>query len=675
MRNLILLLFGCLSGLWAAQSTASLTYTTATLLASHAVLEPKETLHLMLRLEHKKGWHSYWINPGDSGMPVQFRFEEQEGLTFGEARFPVPERIPTGPLISYGYSDTVRFLIPLKLSPDFSGESLKIAGRFDWLVCEEICVPESTELELELQIGSPSQKIHEAEFQLAESRLPVGSVTSGFFVQKEKLWLKLPSEVEKEQNPFFFSKDEMLTLAAAPQEFRSIGEEKFLVVELMSEPGQEIEGLLKTKEHQGITLKLIPQDPVLAEKPLAAAPSMDFGLALLFAFLGGLLLNLMPCVLPVLSLKALALAQASMKEEKEVRQESLFYGLGILSSFAIFALVLVFLREQGESAGWGFQLQSPVFVAFMALLMIVIGLNLAGFFELPMLFGSAMVRAGRLQGVMEPFATGVLAAFVATPCTGPFMAGAIGWALTRPAFEVLGVFFSLGLGLASPYLVLGFFPASRRFLPRPGAWMETFRQFLAWPMFAAGLWLIWVYNQQKGADESLLLSLLILLSMFFLWLWKLALKHGRIWGRILLLLGVFTVVPGMFWISAPEVSRNSELEWVEFDLKRIEKELAQGRTVFVDATADWCITCKINEKLVLSRPETENYMREHQVVPMMADWTLQDETIRQWLASFGRQGVPLYVVYRPGQEPVVLPQVLTSSLVINALEGTTEAEE
>ncbi len=654
----------------------SLTYTTAALLTDRDAVQPGDSLNLMLRLKHRKGWHSYWLNPGDSGMPVQFSFEEQKGLSFGEARFPVPERIPTGPLVSFGYSDEVRFLIPLRLAKDFQGENLRIAGRFDWLVCEEICVPESAELELNLPLGDSSQLVHREEFSLTESRLPEKEgFESGFFVRDAKLWIRLPSSSLKSEAQFFFPLDEMLLPAAAPQEYKTIGEQGFLVVDLMSEPGEEIEGLLKTGQHQGMELKLVREAPALEARSPSAEPSMDFTLALLFAFLGGLLLNLMPCVLPVLSLKALALAQASMKEEKEVRQESLFYGLGILSSFAIFALALVFLREQGESAGWGFQLQSPAFVAFMALLMILIGLNLAGFFELPMLFGSAMVKAGRLQGAMEPFATGVLAAFVATPCTGPFMAGAIGWALTRPALEVLGVFFSLGLGLASPYLVLGFFPASRRFLPRPGAWMETFRQFLAWPMFAAGLWLIWVYNQQQGADASLLLSLLILLSMFFLWLWKLALKHGRIWGRVLLLLGAFTVVPGIFWISTPHAEKSSDFNWAGFDQGRIAEELAQGRTVFVDATADWCITCKINEKLVLSQPEVENHMRTNQVIPMVADWTLQDETIRQWLGSFGRQGVPLYVVYRPGQEPVVLPQILTTSLVIDALEGKNRMEE
>lgn len=563
----------------ALAAPASAGHVRAELLSSRASAAPGESFAAGLRLRHDPGWHTYWLNPGDSGLPTTLKWRLPPGWTASPFAWPAPERIVVGPLTSFGYGGEL--FLPLTLTaPDKKGPAV-LKARAEWLECADICVPGHAELALRVDVGAsrPGARLPEAPLPV-----PAPGAASGARLEGRAVTLALPG---RHPGAEFFPEDPGFESGRGPVSVGAAGTELSLPLSPGAKAPARLAGVLRRPG----------QPPAAVDLPVEAGG----GLArpLLLAFLGGLLLNLMPCVFPVLSLKVLGLLK------QPGRRHVLAYCLGVVLSFEVLAAGLIAARAAGASLGWGFHLQSAPVVALLALLCVLVGLNLLGVFEV----GTRLMAAG--GGEHGSFMSGVFAVVVAAPCTAPFMGAALGWALTRPAPESLAVFGSLGLGTAAPYAVLASWPALLRRLPRPGAWMEKLKKALSIPMFATALWLLWVL------------------------------------ARLL----------------APAPALGSD--WKPWSSEAVSKGRAEGATVFVDFTASWCLTCQVNERVVLARPEVKAALAKG--VALKADWTNRDAAIAAELARHGRSGVPLYIVYPKGGEAVVLPEILTPGLVLDAL--------
>ncbi len=491
-----------------------------------------------VRLLHDPGWHTYYKEPGDSGLPTQIKWSLPEGFLAGEIQWPVPKKIVVPPLVDFGYEGEAALLVLISPPKKLDRAEVTLAARVSWLECKDVCVPGKADVSVVVPVagtaGAPTAEM-KAFFEGARGRL---EVSGG----------KLPSSVPS--------------------------------------------GHLLPQGGEG---KIF-----MASRSVGISPF----LAILFAFLGGIILNFMPCVLPVLSIKFIGFVETP---RETLRRHGLFYGGGVLLSFLLLAGVLIFLRAGGEKLGWGFQLQSPIFVGVMAGLFLVLGLNLWGVFEV----GTSFTRLGGLltgKSGANAFFSGALAVLVATPCTAPFMGSALGFALTQPAGVSLAIFSSMGTGMALPYVLLSFFPGALRWIPKPGAWMVTLKKGLSLLFFGTCLWLLWVLAiQLKPAGET------------------------------------------------------------SFSPAKVEAFLAEGKTVFVDFTAAWCITCQVNERTTLSTEKVKKALADNHAEFLVADWTNRDPVISQTLEQFGRNGVPLYVLYSPGKDPLVLPTILTPDIVVNAV--------
>lgn len=617
-----------------------------------------------------QGWHIYGQNPGDSGIPTTLNWTLPEGLTAGDIQWPAPERIDTSGIINYGYGEKVILSVPL--TPARDGIDGDLSVQADWLVCKDICIPESATLHAVLPASSP-----QAQMLLDNhaARLPATLDTKTTYrLAGEQVELTLPATLGSEA----------LNASATVQWFpvedgimRNAGDTSFSCpahgpctlrfTRGASEPVDEWHGIFTvqaTPDSEGQSYRLTARrgEDAAAAAPAAAADPLPFILALAFAFLGGLLLNIMPCVLPILSLKALALAKKSGAEQRAARAQGGAYTLGVVLSFLAIAAIMLVLKTAGASIGWGFQLQQPEVIAALALLMLLVALNLLGQFELPVLLGGAQIEQHSLRGA---FFTGALAVAVATPCTAPFMAPAIGATLALGTAQTLLVFSAIGLGMAAPFLLISLWPAARRLLPKPGIWMLRFKQFLAFPMLATGAWLLWVLVQINGTP-----GLQIALSASLLVAWLVWWAHGTPYAlrkTILRLLAALVVVWGVLAQPAPQ-SPNASARGEMFSAERLAALRAEGRPVFVDATAAWCLTCKINERVALENAATKALFAEKNIALLVADWTTRDAAITDYLASFGRNGVPLYAYYPPNGEPVILPQILTPASVQDAIQ-------
>lgn len=567
-------------------------------------------------------WHIYWINPGDAGIATTLEWALPDGLTAGAIEWPAPGRIETGGIINYGYSGQVT--LPVKLIPSKDDVTGEVKVKASWLVCKDSCIPESAELTAMLNGSAEAAKI------IAEARANVPQPFTGkasFDIAKDAVTLTITRD-----NPWDmfdvarFSPVEDGIMANNPLgEVKHVGNElTFTLPRGSSDPIATWHGVLSlTKDGKETTWDVTAKNiaPVAAAEPEAAAetPAMpmpvppSFLPALFLAFLGGLILNIMPCVLPILALKALALSKKAQASRRAALQQGISYTAGVIVSFLVIASAMLALKASGSAIGWGFQLQNTGFVGFLTLIMLLVSANLLGLFELPVLFGEKAtgVDDSKLRG---SFLTGVLAVMVATPCTAPFMATAIGATLSYPTPQALLVFAALGFGMASPFLLISVWPAARRLLPKPGAWMHRFKQLLAIPMLATAAWLIFVLIQLMHPTV-------------------LAASDGR---------------------EAYSPARLSELR-------------NAGTPVLVDATAAWCLSCKVNERVALKPDAMQQFFREHRVTVMVADWTKSDTVITNYLAEFGRNGVPLYVYYPPQGDPVVLPQILTPAIVRDAI--------
>jgi len=693
-----------LAAVASAGDTGRSKHVVATLLSETTAIRPGSPFRLGLQLKMAPEWHTYWANPGDSGLPTRVQWDLPDGFAAGPIQWPVPERIQAGPLVSYGYHDEVLLLTEVTPPVRLGRAEVPVRATVSWLECQEACLPGRAELEVTLPLGTPEPSVHAGRFDEARRRLPGDG--SGWRFQAVSGGGKIELAFKPEgvvRGATFLPLDKEVVDYAADQELRRDGDGYLLGLKpaVNARRPPSLAGVLVVESpggRRGVSVQApLAVGPAAAtsstQAPLAAASespprpaSRPIGLllALGLAFVGGLILNLMPCVLPVLSLKVMGFVRQAGEDSGAVWKHGLAFTAGVLASFWSLAGVLLALRAGGEQIGWGFQLQSPSFLVFLAGLFFLIGLNLFGVFEV----GGGLTRAGGLvagrSGLGASFASGGLATLVATPCTAPFMGSALGFGLSQPAHVALLVFTSLGLGMAAPYLVLSTSPRLLRLVPRPGPWMERLREVMGFVMMATVVAVVWLFGRHTGPNGMAVLLAGILLAGLGAWVYgrygsPLASARARMAAAavaLVLIAGGIGLGMAQAQEGTPGPSRAVEDDgWEPFSPQRVAELRRSGRPVFVDFTADWCLTCKVNERVALSRPAVTGTLARKNVALVKADWTQRDERITRGLAEHGRQGVPLYVLYPPGAEPVLLPVVLTEDLVLRALERLRETDD
>jgi thiol:disulfide interchange protein DsbD len=668
------------------------------LLSEVAAIAPGQTFWVALHQRIAPGWHTYWVNPGDSGEPPRIEWSLPSGFTVGDIAWPFPDKIPVGPAMTYGYSGEVVLPIPVTAPPSLpQGARVTLRGQASWLVCEKTCIPEAAPIALMLPVadGAPPADPRGAPLIAAARRnVPTPSPWPASFVATAAdvtLTVKASGlTADRITDVWFYPAQWGAIDLAAPQRARVDTTGIRLDVArgpLRDAVAAPIEGVLVVAERldgglarHAFSVNAPPRSVGADDAPALASLLQAIALALA----GGLVLNLMPCVLPVLSVKALGLVQHSSGRPSLLRAHGLAYAAGVLVSFAVVAGALIALRAGGEQLGWGFQLQSPAFVILLAWLFFTVALGFSGVIVAGGRFAGAGQALAARSGYGGSFASGALATLVATPCTAPFMGTAVGFAVTQPWPIALVVFEALGLGLALPYLALSFVPAWSRLLPKPGPWMARLQQLLAFPLYASAAWLVWVVSQQAGPHGvGAALAGLVLIA-FAAWLHQ-ALggvralwRHTATWTVAALLplviVGIVALGPlGKDTRSpAPEVAAGDRLGWEPFSPERLAALRASGRPVFVNFTAAWCVTCLVNERVALRSPAVADVFAKKGVVALKADWTNRDPVISRMLGSLGRSGVPLYVLYPRGTGigagPTLLPQILTEGAVIDALD-------
>ena len=683
---------------WAAESTAVTSpRVTATLLSSRDAVAPGERFHLALAQKITAGWHTYWRNPGDSGEPTKIDWQLPEGATAGPIQWPAPKAIAFEPLVNFGFDGTV--LLPVEISVPAEakpGERFAITAKATWLVCEKICIPEEGMLSLDLPIAA--EPVIDSAAQARIERTLAGLPQEAPFRAKltangpDKMTLAIPELPAGISELRYFPLSDTLIEHAAAQQVEGgtltlARSSAFRIAE------PSVEGVITysqggTKRALALSADVAPDllaqasappapPPVVTLPTLPAPPAEDLTIwvALAFAFAGGLILNLMPCVLPVLFIKALGFAQAAQASRSEVRVHGLLFLAGVVGTFMVLAGLAIAL-----GAGWGFQLQSPPLVILLAVLMSLIGFNLLGAFEI----------GGKVQGIGDglasrggpvgAFMTGALAVVVATPCTAPFMGAAMGYALTQPPVAALSIFLALALGFALPVVALSFAPGLQRLLPKPGPWMVVLKQGFAFPMFATAIWLVWVATMQTGANGALAALIAILVAGFAVWLLGVTRRRGAALRVVAAgLAALFVTTTAAFVIESAVPPKQAPASAGASDVwspERVAELQAQGKPVFVNFTAAWCITCLANERVALSRQDVKDAFAALGVTYLKADWTNRNAAIAAALAEHGRAGVPLYLVYpgSKGAQAEVLPQLLTVDIIVRAAERAAGRE-
>ena len=673
-----------------------------------------------LQITHAPEWHTYWKNAGDSGMPTELQWTLPPGVMAGDIAWPLPKKIPIGHLANYGYEGTVLLPVPLIITPEYKpgvlADALDVKLKATWLVCRKECIPQDGEFALKIPLRS-STALNGAAFDAALKSQPADVAGAHQVALKDdgkRLAVRvagLPADVRGQPLELFPESPGVVVTAATPARAdepvgartwsqhwdgdvwtadvpvspeRADSPEKMTLVLVAGERGWRAEapvagawpalalpaGVSPALE---AALKANANAGANAPPPAAptAVPASTFVWALLGALIGGLVLNLMPCVFPVLAIKVLGFTQHA-DDRRAHRTSGLAYTAGVVLSFLALGALMLALRAAGQQLGWGFQLQSPAVVAALTVLFTVIGLNLAGVFEFGSFLPSRLATLEARNPVANSFLTGMLAVAVASPCTAPFMGASLGLAVGLPALQALLIFAAIGLGMALPYLAASWWPAVARLLPKPGAWMDTFKKFMAFPMFGTAVWLLWVLGQQTGIDGAgALLALLVVLALV---LWALGLT-----GRTRIVLASFSIAAGALLASAigPNVIKMAEAatpvaetpgaRWQPWSAERVQTALGAGQPVFVDFTAAWCVTCQYNKKTTLASAEVLSAMDAAKVQTFRADWTRRDAAITAELQKLGRNGVPVYVLQAPGQAPVVFSEILSVTEVKDAL--------
>jgi thiol:disulfide interchange protein DsbD len=694
---------------------------TARLLADHSTIEPGKPFQLGLQLSPTKGWHTYWSNPADSGLPTRINWDLPNGVKAGEIQWPAPHVAAVSDIMNYGYDQTELLLVPFTLSDDFSDNSVTISATANWLVCADECIPQQGEFSITLTVGSNAKTTNHNNFTAARLALPLRTKALGGYVIEDshlKLNLQLPDiDIADWQNLRLFPVQPDLIDHAAAQSFLVKKGQLYASIMLNEYferlPGQT-DWVLTGQNRNGVqqaaqfTLKShanilwptpseldnlrLSQAPSAAQISSTVAPlsttlpiretsqpikSLNLWLAILFAVCGGLILNLMPCVLPVLSFKLLSFAEAHGQELRTQRKHALAYGLGVLISFLVIAGLLLGLRAAGNQIGWGFQLQTPWFVAALIYLMFALGLSLSGV----VIFGQKLMGVGEElttgSGFKGSFFTGVLAVVVASPCSAPFMGSALGWAISQPPLAAMLVFAALAFGMALPMVLIAWWPWFARLMPKPGIWMERLKQALAFPMYLTAAWLLWVLGKQAGLNSvALIVAGAVMLS---LGLWIIGLKQRGEGGVKSLSIATLAIVLALVPLTqletssetSSETSTDSSANQTNYSAEGLQALVDAGQPVFVDMTAAWCITCQVNERVVLKQPEVQQSFADNGVVQMVGDWTNKDPEITKFLERFGRNGVPVYVLFDAEGKTTVLPQVLSKNIVINSIRSLT----
>lgn len=650
------------------------------LLAERSEVTPGEELMLGIRFELDREWHVYWKNPGDSGAAPRFQFSASPSFEVGDIMWPAPNRIRVGPLLNYGYEHEVLLLVPLKISSRAKpGSSIEISAPGEWLVCKEDCIPGEGTLKLRLTIVENPPRASNPVFARAKDLLP-RPTTAQLRGKFETDTLRIRVQALENFTPSAFIPEKPGIIEnAAPQSVRANGSRDYEIniqrAAIKNAP-QTIAGLLLEEDRDGRVAKALQAKvEMAADAPLGTGGATTLLLALIGALFGGLILNLMPCVLPVLGIKVVSLLEQHASEPRHARLHALAYASGVLTSMWVLCGFAIVLHQIGTASGWGFQLQEPWFVSLLALFFVLIGLNLLGYAEI----GTALQsRAGAVRVSSDyqgSFATGVLTTFVATPCTAPFMGASVAFALSAGPVIAFVIFSALAVGLALPFLTIAFIPGARRLLPRPGDWMNSFKQFLAFPMFASSVWLLAVLGLQAGSAAVIQCLCAMLLAAFGVWLLHLkprSLSRRIIVGLICLATFVSSIAAAV-GIEANQMSTASAvvdqygLRWEPWSDAALAEHQAAGRTVFLDFTAAWCITCQVNKRVVFGSEEVRQRLRQESVILMRADWTSKDPRIAQALQRYGRAGVPLNILFRPGKAPHIFPSLMTRGMIIDAL--------
>lgn len=659
-------------------------YSQVELIAETESVSPGAVATVGLRIRLADKWHTYWLNPGDSGTPLRLSFNNSDGVKVTRVLAPAPKRFETGPLISFGYEREVVFPIELDIAKSLRpGDTAHVEADAEWLVCEDVCIPAFQKFTLDLPVSAledvkPTD--HFSTFQRVRGQVPqiVAKAPRFEFQDAADTATLLITEVGETRDfvDFFPFKNSGLTNEAPQLQVKAGGLELKFKKGTVPQAAKDRTGVLVTRRKAGGQIESWQfGESGWSFEQGGAVTSNKAGKSLwwmlLSAFLGGLILNLMPCVFPILSMKLLSLLKQTESHASEVRANNLAYVAGVLVSFLAIAALLSTLRSAGHLIGWGFQLQSPVFLALLCWLFFALSLNLLGVFEIDFFNAGVGQKLTRLGGWMGSFFTGVLAVVVASPCTAPFMGVALGFGLGQPTPVLMAVFLSLGLGLAFPYLLFAVFPSWIRVLPRPGVWMMRVKQVMAFPLLATLVWLLWILGEVRGSTTQAVVLLGCVLMGFAFWL--------SAWRRTLaIVLTVATLLVGLVYIDRSEraagAPRAGDELWEPYSPARLEA--LRGRNVFVNMTADWCLTCKVNERLVFSDPDVIAALKARDVIWLKGDWTQRNEDITLFLNRYERVGVPFYVLYSP-QHPngQVLPEVLSKSSFIDWIEKTYPKEK
>lgn len=736
--RLFLLFFGLVCPLYLSAMTDS-AHINIDLIQEEKTIQPERSFWVALRLDIEKGWHVYWKNPGDAGLPLKVEWKLPPGFTAGEIKWPFPERFTFDDMVGFGYHDEVILLAeinpPSSIQP---GSQIQLDGEVKWLVCSaETCQPGSAPFHLSSLVETTSPQINSSTaniFKEARQRLPQSKVKVKTIRKEGIVQLQVPvseSDWKSVTGVYFFPEQkDVIDHAVEPMVAINSSSTSYLVnlkgsdeigvkketlkgvLVIQTKNSDEIQafdiespiqdhegnGLLSFVDAQTSSAQFVPGSSIGNHSlTVPARPTFEggVGLAIVFAFLGGMILNLMPCVLPVISFKVMSFMKMAGQSRSLTIKHGLVFCMGVILSFWVLATSMLVLRAYGQAVGWGFQLQEPLFVAILASLLFIFSLSLFGVFEWGLVVASwagqtEAAKSQRSVGYTSSFFSGVMATAVATPCTGPFLGSAVGFAVTLPMFQALLIFTSLGLGMCFPYLLLAAFPSCLRFMPKPGAWMETFKQLMGFLLLATVLWLLWVFSAQTNS-----LSLIYMLAGFLCfaigaWMYgrgcslnvkksKRVLSYAIV--GLMAIAGIQLIIsPRSSWYKEDGVSQKGHedewLGWETFSPERVAELQKQGKPILIDFTAKWCLICQANH-MVLSNQEISKRLDEAGVVKMKADWTRNDPVITQELSKFGRTSVPLYVFYGSDatQNPVIMPQVLTKEAVLNHVQSVLDTQE
>ena len=621
------------------------------LIKDHSDFVPGTSINIGLKVSMDKGWHTYWRNPGDSGGPIEIDWNLPKGFSISDIKWPLPEKIEYPPLMTYGYEDFVIYPMVLSIPADYSDDYFEMNA--DILICADVCIPESGKISSNLLDIESDSLIYEWLESVPSKSLPI--TTS---LNDNNLEIKFTFEREIKEIYFFPDENNSIDYSSK-QNFYKKDDGYFLSIKLFNDEFQNVSGVLDI-DGTGYNVSNGKFEDFNEE-------GLSLITALIFALIGGLILNLMPCVFPVISLKVLSFVSMGGSSPRKIRNHALVFTVGVIASFMLIALAIVLLKQAGNFVGWGFQLQSPLIVGLLSLVMVFISLVLITDNS----FGESLTKLGNIggseNGYYSSFLTGVLAVVVASPCTAPFMGAALGYALIQPSGETVPIFLSLSLGFSLPYLLLAANPKLIDFLPKPGDWMVTLKEFFAFPMLATALWLLWVFSLQ--VNQILVIFLLIGWLLLALNFWIFQKDYKTINKVIFLGISIFSMIYFLPETEEIETEKNiiigSATEWYE----GIEDDLRnKNQPYFINFTAAWCITCQSNEITAFSKDGFKSLLEEKNIEYIKADWTNRNDAITRSLKKYGRSGVPFYVYWEPGFEnPKILPAILTDQIIKNNL--------